>query len=369
MDPAATTGLLGAACPPIPEPSAPLVQLSARPLRPLDPSSLDPEAWERLVEEAWRHGMLGPLVDRVTGGPGALPPAARARLELCAAALARGGAALRAERREALAALRDAGIRAVELKGPTLADRLHARPDLRPSSDVDLLVAAVDLDRAVDALGARGWRAEPGLHPDYERRHHHHVTVRRPGRPGVELHHRAASGFGTAVEGEPFLERARPGPGGDLLLEAEDELLLLSFHAAVHHLERFVWLEDLLSLLQAAEDVAWVRLSERARASGAAGALAFTLRRLAALGADVPPGVLAPLGRRRASLAEHLRRRHGAARRKRVRGAWDVAFQLVLADGAWRAARLGIHQALWFVRRRFRALRRSRRRGTERALT
>jgi hypothetical protein len=59
----------------------------------------------------------------------------------------------------AMDALAAAGIRAAVLKGPLLGGAIYGEPGRRPSSDVDLLVPAEDLDRAVEVgreLGYEG---------------------------------------------------------------------------------------------------------------------------------------------------------------------------------------------------------------------
>jgi hypothetical protein len=342
-----------------PDSSLALDALLARPPVRLDPAAFDAAGWERLVEDAWRHGLLAPLVARLPPDAAGLPPEVRNRLRRLVAGLRLAAGPLRSTEAEVLAALAAAGIPAVALKGRSLAERLYPDPDLRPSTDVDVLVPAADLDRAAEALAARGFRLDGSGHLDYQRRHHRHVSLLREGTPPVELHHRASTGFSMVVEAEPLLARARPGPRG-LVLAPEDELLFLALHAADHGLERLGWLEDLLALLERAGPLDWESVSARARAAGAAAPAAFVLTRLARLGAPVPAAVLAPLGARRERIAEALRRRAVGAKRGRGRYTCLIAYQTVLAAGPWRALRRIAHEAEWFVRRRTRAYLRQR---------
>ena len=53
--------------------------------------------------------------------------------------------------------LRSHGIRSAVLKGPSLGARLFGDPGLRPSTDVDLLVAPDDFEHALRALARRGY--------------------------------------------------------------------------------------------------------------------------------------------------------------------------------------------------------------------
>ena len=73
------------------------------------------------------------------------------------------------------------------LKGPLLAERIYPEGALRPSVDLDLLVAENDLGRAVAALERAGWEADAGPTAVYARRHHHHLQLRREGQPPLEL--------------------------------------------------------------------------------------------------------------------------------------------------------------------------------------
>jgi hypothetical protein len=58
-------------------------------------------------------------------------------------------------------ALRGAGVRTLALKGPALGARVYNDPLLRPSRDLDLLIAPQDRDRAVATLEAIGYVARP----------------------------------------------------------------------------------------------------------------------------------------------------------------------------------------------------------------
>jgi len=94
--------------------------------------------------------------------------------------------------REFCRLMEGAGIRALSLKGPLLAERAHADPTLRaPSVDLDFLVAPTQLDRAVRLFRGLGYEVEDdsiwtnGL-PHY----HYALRSRAPGYPRIELHWR-----------------------------------------------------------------------------------------------------------------------------------------------------------------------------------
>jgi hypothetical protein len=129
--------------------------------------------------------------------------------------------------RRVVQSLEGAGIRAVPLKGPTLAAELHGDEALREYADIDVLVARADLDRSAAALALLGWThgdqgdAEPWLHR----------VVRHPDGqlPRVELHwriHWYETRFATEL-----LERAHVVDGLRRLDRLDQLAALLLFYA------------------------------------------------------------------------------------------------------------------------------------------
>jgi hypothetical protein len=69
----------------------------------------------------------------------------------------------------ALAVLAERGLTVIVLKGAALAETVYPRPELRHSSDVDLLIAPAERASAVACLQQLGWRpsfVEPGSGTD-----------------------------------------------------------------------------------------------------------------------------------------------------------------------------------------------------------
>jgi hypothetical protein len=129
------------------------------------------------------------------------------------------------------AALADAGIRALPLKGPLLGERVHGKVGVRVSADIDLLVASNELVAAIEVLSTLGYERSPRALPLHLSRPDLHECLRsRVGLPEVELHwrvHHYEQRFSAAM-----LARAQPGPDGCLRPTAPDELIgLLLFYA------------------------------------------------------------------------------------------------------------------------------------------
>lgn len=90
--------------------------------------------------------------------------------------------------RPGLAALADANIPVLFLKGLPLALRYYGDPGLRPMHDVDVLVPWADADRALDVLEAAGWRDTGGLTRAQLWRTHHGSGLVHPDGGELDLH-------------------------------------------------------------------------------------------------------------------------------------------------------------------------------------
>ncbi|MFN8628255.1 MAG: nucleotidyltransferase family protein [Candidatus Binatia bacterium] len=247
--------------------------------------------WERLIDCAIAEGVAG-VIHTEAGKAGVVFPADAARkLEWRAGVQRLHHAWLRRALIEVLRAFADRGVRVACLKGPALAERLYEDPELRPSADIDLLIADADFRVAIEVLAGVGWRAEGGRPERFHRRDRHDVELMRKNAPTVELHFRAMTGFGTVVPSEDLLTRARPHrlDGIDtLVLSAEDEMIYLALHAAWHLLGRVLWLYDLKLLVLGRSDLSWDTVCARARALRVETALAFTLERVRDLDVPIP---------------------------------------------------------------------------------
>lgn len=135
--------------------------------------------------------------------------------------------------------LRTAGVPFVLLKG---AARVYAgAPEAacHPSDDVDVLVRATDVDRAVTALRTSGWTyADDHATVERFRRHHHHAASLFPpsGEFPIELHHALAppGSLSIATDWEALERYVVPvdGAAGTVLrLDPVGTALHLAIHA------------------------------------------------------------------------------------------------------------------------------------------
>lgn len=263
---------------------------------------------------------------------------------------------------EVLGALARAGVRAAPYKGPFLAERLYPAHALRPSGDLDVLVAPTELPRAVAALEGIGYGLRARTDEARYRREHHDVQLDRPRSPLLELHHRPLSGFAAELAAAPLLARATPtvtrGGAPALRFAAEDELHLLALHAASHLFLRLTWLVDIALLAARHPGLDGATLAARARAAGTGAALACALEQVRRrLGAPVPalPGLDARGARQaiaRRLLVATTRRPLGDP----FRTAGRLTFLTLLCDSPARAARELARVSAGVARRRARRL-------------
>jgi hypothetical protein len=205
----------------------------------LDPA-IDEAEWEVMLTLAEEEHVLAWAVVCLRSRHVPITPHIRRRLEEIERDAALAAFYWCSELKDVLKAFDQSSLRAVLLKGPSLAERLYGRAALRVSRDLDLLVSKADLTRAESVLTAIGF--VPAPYPDdYHRAWYRGTTT-------VELHHDVENPLAFNFDVESALRQAQravfqgqpcwhPGP--------EDELLFLCLHAARHRFERLSLILDL----------------------------------------------------------------------------------------------------------------------------
>lgn len=212
-------------------------------------ASLDAVRWHGLVPLVAHHL-------RESGDGCDWPVGLRAALD----AERRGAAVIedrsRAEVANVLAALENAGIRALVFKGTALAYMVYARPWLRPRLDTDILVAPSDRDGARRILEARGYRRTPLVDGPLVMRQAEYVREEAAGLcHAVDLHWRLGNApvlaglfsfdeLWSRAVGVPALGTAARAP------EPVDALVIACVHRVAHHewAPQLIWLYDVYRL-------------------------------------------------------------------------------------------------------------------------
>jgi hypothetical protein len=237
----------------------------------VQPDALRPDQWPDVCDLALQHG-LGPFLLWQVQQAGCADALGAVLLPL-RAARARGGVQsllVRRTRRRIHAALTQAGIACLWLKGSALAETVYPAPELRPMVDVDLLVSYTQREAALHVLEKIGYRLLPQLFDGTEALKHHYALQGSEGdKLLVELHFRLLGAadrllpvqaldwfwqqtmvFGDTGGGEAEMATLRP----------EAHLLYLAAHALLQHGEadlRLLRFFDLDRLLRATPDFDW----------------------------------------------------------------------------------------------------------------
>ena len=244
-----------------------------------------PIDWERLWAQGHLHEVL-PLLTatlRRLAGQAPIPEPWLAQAQRRYYATLVRNTALAQELLRVLAALGQAGVAALPVKGVVLAETVYGNLALRPLGDLDVLVRADDLPTARATLNALGFAqaAEPG----YENVYHpyHDAPYYRQTESGaicLELHWGLWASHFFQLETAALWRRAVPARlhGADVsILSPEDSLLHLAIHRSRSALRlRFVCdVAELLRRHQAALD--WEYLLAQAQAAGARTTMFYTL--------------------------------------------------------------------------------------------
>lgn len=260
----------------------------------------------RLWDLAVSHFLHLPLAWRLTGEAGA---SWSGELRLEARGLLADGAVLEElQRRElvgVMAALSDAGVRALLLKGAAWAYQVYPLPFLRSRDDTDLLMEASDRDRTAAALVGFGY--EPAHENTAELATAQRHFSRLDGQHfehSIDVHWRVTNPllFAGAL---PFARAwARSVPidalGGARALGPVDALLLACLHRLAHHGDdsSLLWVYDIHWLASRLTTTEWDEVVDEAAVNHLCGAcLQGLTRSTETFGTSVPLPVLASLAK------------------------------------------------------------------------
>jgi hypothetical protein len=283
-----------------------------------------PMDWSNLLALAEEHGMLPLLAARLRLLDEAIvPPQIREKLRDWQRAQAVFTLSLEAALFRLLNRFAASGIEVLLTKGPVLAARCYGDPGGRQYADLDLIVRGRDIQCSTEAMIALGYHPKVPLQAIQAKKvPGEYVFRRRDTRLLIELHTEHTFRYHPRpLPVEKLFERRAyvrcdghdvPAPS------VEDELILISIHAAKHFWTRLMWIADVAALVTR-QNVDWNRLTVAAREVGAERMLRLALQ-LA--------GMVFRL-RLPAQVVSHV---HSDATLERV--AAQIAHRLPLADSA-----------------------------------
>ena len=262
--------------------------------RPLD--------WDEIAELAALHGVVG-LVRRnllAMQAEDQVPARAWKAIEAAATQVAFDGVLQLRETDLITATLHEAGIEAILLKGMALGDLLYEDPLVRPSADIDLLVAPADLAYAEEVLASAGYLPQSPAERAFQSANSYHISLVRQSLPGrytlLELHWDLGPRNLFRYDLAAWRSRAQrfslAGCATPLLrFSPEDQLLHLALHMRKHRYVGLRWLVDVAELLRRFGDsLNWPYVTTVAEQAGLRTLLYTTVTLAGQLLGSVPPG-------------------------------------------------------------------------------
>jgi hypothetical protein len=218
--------------------------------------------WELLLALSNRHGVMPLLYRSISQNcPQAVPSEWLARLRMQYMMNAARNVKMTAELLRILDALKEAGIKAVPLKGPVLAQQLYGDVSLRQFSDLDILVSIQDADKAMAVFEEKGYQVADDLRKEKSekkrnallKQYYHYELNNEHLRIHVELHWRLSPSFRRLNLDETAiwdrLKIIQFSNKEALSLSNKDYLVFLCQHGARHLWNRLSWICDLSALI------------------------------------------------------------------------------------------------------------------------
>lgn len=238
--------------------------------------------WRMVFDLASQHGTIPYLAATVHGAPrnASVPASIAERVDLHAASIALKNDALFGSLADIIAAFAQAGVRAVVLKGPALAQTVYPQPGWRAFRDLDLLCHPEDLSAANLTLRSLAYEPRPRKPTEQEQ---FHAVYSMPERSvTVELHSDLLQlGLPTKCGADVWAQLHQFSVDGATayMLNAEFQILHLCVHLHTHGYSRLVWFKDLdLLLRRYGAMMDWRRVASLAAGEGVALSVRHALR-------------------------------------------------------------------------------------------
>lgn len=273
-------------------------------------------AWPGLADAARRAGLSGFLLDAFNRAGGRVPSATTDALREHASRIAAHNVHLRQVLRPVIRAFDRAGIPLMLLKGAALNLIHRDGMDLRPMSDIDVMIRPCHVEESDALLRRTGFGPGKNLvRPDFFPTYYGETEYRSapPASVRIDLHVRPFRPlrYARTVPDEAFWDGAQAVTLDDsrvLIPGPEDMLLHLAGHAAIHGATRLLWLYDIKRFADSSGPrIRWELVVERARRWRVSHPVRVGLARAAGFfGGVTPPEVMNALHSQSVSPADRL---------------------------------------------------------------
>jgi len=244
----------------------------------------NPVSWKSVLDLADRHGTLLLLHQALTTRSQEVPAETKLRLKQRHQINLHKSLFLARELIRIIDRLIQLGIEAMPYKGVTLAEQMYGDISLRPAGDIDLLIRPEDLSRIKQAVRELDYTPHDDLSAAEERAYlrsgYECAFDSQAGRNLLEVQWAIQPRF-YAVDYDMqalFRRAATVSVAGHAMKtpSPEDQLLILSIHAAKHVWGRLIWLCDIARILQLPA-LNWKWIDDEANVLGIARILRVTL--------------------------------------------------------------------------------------------
>lgn len=230
--------------------------------------------WDCVIRKACLHGIV-PIVYRTLEGmtKERVPKAVLNKLWVYTRMIADRNTLLVDELNTILKLFSSEGIEAMPLKGPLLTAELYGNLELRPMTDLDILVRTHDVLKAKRLLLARGYLPEKDLDTRQEKQYLNHECAfhfyQAKRKLNVDLHWRIVRW--QAFKSDFLWSRAvtvRSGEIQSLWLAPEELFLYLCIHLDKSPSYQLKWVLDIALVLVRHPKMDWDRIKELACGTG-----------------------------------------------------------------------------------------------------
>lgn len=258
---------------------------------------VDSTSADELIAAAEAERLLGPLLDAANAGEIEMPERSLERLDDRHAAAMAWCVLIEARLLEVRSWFDAAGgVEHRVVKGPAVAHLDESDPTMRSFADLDLLVAADDLDRAVTVLEQQGAvRPWPQRRPGFDRRFAKSVTLTSPDGIEIDVHRTLCDGVhGVRIRLDELFGQTNDFEiGGERIpsLTAPHRMLHAAYHAVLGSpTPRLMSLRDMARYMARDDLTPDVVVPIAGRWRGEAVLAAAAEATSATLDIDVPPG-------------------------------------------------------------------------------
>lgn len=262
---------------------------------------LSPKDWNKLFQLASVQGVDMLLFYCLKENAGLIPEEQRQFIKHQYSINLLRNMAFSGELKRVLKAFKNHGIATLVLKGASLAENFYPLPELRPYSDIDILINKQGLGKVKEILINLGYAPPEKNEEKFNETYwYSQQFIKKENNMLLEIHWNIAQLKRYKIKIDRIWDEAVPIKIGDietLMMSMEDLIIYQSLHLAYHYYSKLLWLLDLALIIQKERDsISWKKIIGRCKTQRVCNPVYFTLLYLKnLLKVDIPENVLKSL--------------------------------------------------------------------------